>query len=323
MGAHYGVPPRKLEDWDRRAQSLEGAAFYRPNGEVGAKFFELLGTRPAAGTLAGEGVPAAVLSYDAWQRRYRGAAGVIGSATRVGASDVRIAGVLPRNFWFLDLRPDVWIVSAAPGSVSVPALARLRTGFTAAQAQEELRALAAQVPPVSSGSAAVVEGLAAREARPWSALGIPWLAMVCGSAAAALVRFRRNPRYGLFLAAKIVLALGVVLLAAVEFGSSWMVIRGNDTNLGAGAVSLWLFLAAPAATLYWCWREQRRRCRHCLHRLALPVSFGEGARLLIERSGTELVCPYGHGTLFTSDGVEPAHQWSALDGSWRGLFAGK
>jgi hypothetical protein len=194
---------------------------------------------------------------------------------------------------------------------------------TPAEAEAELRALAAQVKPASSGSAVHVEPIENLASRPLATLGVPWLLLVCGAVAAALVGFRRTPRYGAFLAAKAVLSLALLLLATVEFGTSLVITNSGQTNLAAGVASLWLFLAGPGAALYWCWRDQRQRCRSCLHRLAMPVRFGAGARMLLERAGTELVCPRGHGTLFTADGADPARQWDPMDGSWRELFVSK
>jgi hypothetical protein len=315
MGAHYGVPVAKLADWNGRARSIDGAALFVDRGRVvyvGPKFFEILGTKPALGMLSGNGT---VLSYEAWRKRFRGAPATL--------KDAGVIGVLPRDFWFLGTRADEWMLSLPAGLKQAPAVARLKPGFTAAQARDELRDLAAQVRPASSGMAVIVEPIGNLSARPFTTLGLPWLALVIGVAAASAVAFRRSPRYAAYLALKSALALTLVLLATVEFGSSWMTINSGETNLGAGVASLWLFLAGPAAALYWCWRDQAVRCRICLHRMAMPVTFGEGARILLERSGTELMCPNGHGTLITGGGADPASQWEPMDGSWRELFVDK
>ncbi len=317
MGAHLGVPPSKVADWDARAQSLEGAAIYsrtrrREVARAGPKFFALLGTHAAIGSLSVSTMPAAVLSYECWQRKFHADPAVVGRLI----DSAPVIGVLPRDFWFLDLRPDVWILGPPASDSPSPALARLKPGVKPADAQAELRELAAQVKPVTRGSLVVVEPVERLSARPLTALGLPWLALVCGAVAAAVVRFRRAPGFAAFLAAKVVLSLTLMLLVTVEFGSSWMTINSGESNLAAGVASLWLFLAGPAAVLFWCWRDQRRRCRICLHRLEMPVHFGEGARMLLEHAGTELVCPQGHGSLFTADGEDPATQWYPL-------FAGK
>jgi hypothetical protein len=55
--------------------------------------------------------------------------------------------------------------------------------------------------------------------------------------------------------------------------------------VGAGLLSLIL-------------RDQRRRCRTCLRRLIMPVNFGSWGHLVtFGRPRTELICPFGHGTL--------------------------
>jgi hypothetical protein len=54
-----------------------------------------------------------------------------------------------------------------------------------------------------------------------------------------------------------------------------------------GAGLLWLIL-----------RDQRRRCRTCLRKLIMPVNSGSWGHLVtFGRPRTELICPFGHGTL--------------------------
>ena len=45
-------------------------------------------------------------------------------------------------------------------------------------------------------------------------------------------------------------------------------------------------------------RDQRRRCRTCLRPLIMPVASGSwGNMVVFGRPRTELICPFGHGTL--------------------------
>jgi hypothetical protein len=53
-----------------------------------------------------------------------------------------------------------------------------------------------------------------------------------------------------------------------------------------GAGLLWLIL-----------RDQYRRCRTCLRKLIMPVNSGSWGHLVFGRPRTELICPFGHGTL--------------------------
>jgi hypothetical protein len=44
--------------------------------------------------------------------------------------------------------------------------------------------------------------------------------------------------------------------------------------------------------------DHRRRCRSCLRRLIMPIASGSwGHLVIIGRPKTELICPFGHGTL--------------------------
>ncbi len=219
MGAHFGVPPAKVADWDRRAQSLVGVASYTKTRDrkvvrAAPKFFELLGAQAAIGTLSGTDEPVAVLSFDCWQKRFHG--GGLGRTVVADGTTARVIGVLPRDFWFLDLRPDIWIL-ARPGTGISPALARLKPGVSPADAEAELRTLAAQIKPASSGSAVKVESIEMLSARPLTTLGIPWLVLMGGALAAAFLRFRSTPRFAAFLVAKVALSLTLVLLATVEY----------------------------------------------------------------------------------------------------------
>jgi hypothetical protein len=45
-------------------------------------------------------------------------------------------------------------------------------------------------------------------------------------------------------------------------------------------------------------RDQRSRCRTCLHRLVMPIATGSWSNFLtLGRPTTEWICPFGHGTL--------------------------
>ncbi len=56
-------------------------------------------------------------------------------------------------------------------------------------------------------------------------------------------------------------------------------------------------LIGTALAIRWAFRDQRRRCPVCLHKLASPVSFGCLGHTLLEWHGSEFICPEGHGLL--------------------------
>jgi hypothetical protein len=88
-------------------------------------------------------------------------------------------------------------------------------------------------------------------------------------------------------------------------------------------LSIWVFLPMAIAVLSWSVHDQQSRCRTCLRRLELPVDIGRTGSVLLNWSGTEMVCSQGHGILYLPD--SPANsldrdRWSNLDESWSNLF---
>ncbi|MBV9940448.1 MAG: hypothetical protein JO150_18250 [Acidobacteriaceae bacterium] len=48
--------------------------------------------------------------------------------------------------------------------------------------------------------------------------------------------------------------------------------------------------------------DQRRRCRTCLRKLIMPIKTGSwGNVVMLGRPTTEMICPFGHGTLYIAD----------------------
>jgi len=124
---------------------------------VTAETFPLLGTAPLLGrTLeardARPGAPkVAVLSHALWQRRFAGAADVLGSEIRLDGEPHTIVGVMPKRFEFPvdNFRGELWTSLAVdadaalldPGAAgSVVAMGRLRAGRSAQTAEAEARA---------------------------------------------------------------------------------------------------------------------------------------------------------------------------------------
>jgi len=84
---------------DEITEGLQGA-------RISANAFDVLGVMPVAGRLLHEAddrpdaPKVAVLSYRLWERRFSGAAGVIGKTVRLNGESFMIAGVLPPYFPF-------------------------------------------------------------------------------------------------------------------------------------------------------------------------------------------------------------------------------
>jgi predicted permease len=130
----------------------------------------ILGVTPTLGRLFtrrddSPGAPATVLlSYGYWQRKFGGAASVIGRSLTVDGKPREIIGVLPRGFHFLDERdaalilPFQWDRSKTTlGNFSQRALARLKPGVTMAQASADM----ARLLPVVLRSFPAPEGFSA------------------------------------------------------------------------------------------------------------------------------------------------------------------
>jgi predicted permease len=95
----------------------EGATETEPAGLqlVSSSYFQVLGLRPALGQLppAENGyapMPLAVVSHRYWQRRFRGAADVIGRTLTINGASFTIVGVGPEDFTgvWLESPVDVW-----------------------------------------------------------------------------------------------------------------------------------------------------------------------------------------------------------------------
>ncbi len=60
-------------------------------------------------------------------------------------------------------------------------------------------------------------------------------------------------------------------------------------------VAIWLVTTGLLYLVFW---DQRRRCRSCLRKLIMPLKRGSwGHMVLIGRPTTQMICPFGHGTL--------------------------
>jgi predicted permease len=91
------------------------------------------------------GSPATVvLSYGYWQRKFGGEASVIGRQIRLDGTPKEIIGVMPQNFRFMDLKPDVIQPfqfdpnKTTLGNFSYKAIARLKPGVSLAQASADV-----------------------------------------------------------------------------------------------------------------------------------------------------------------------------------------
>jgi putative ABC transport system permease protein len=126
--------------------------------QASAGLFRVLGITPAYGRNIvlddnRAQVPTAlVLGHGYWQRRFGGDPSVVGRTIDIDGYPMTVVGILPASAQLPDLQVDVWYPAntypeqPAYNNHTWNAIARLRPGFTAADAQRELAPLTARLP---------------------------------------------------------------------------------------------------------------------------------------------------------------------------------
>jgi len=130
-----------------------------PGARVSAGFFRTLGIAPMLGRdfRSSEDVPGAapvaMLSYEAWQRRFGGRNDVVGQSVNLSGVAHTIVGVLPKDFAFA-LRNDAefWVVLQPTTQCEkrrschdLYGVGRLKDGVTVERALAEMKAIAAEL----------------------------------------------------------------------------------------------------------------------------------------------------------------------------------
>lgn len=121
-------------------------------------FWSVLGVQPALGRVFTDvedetGVRLAVISHGLWQRRFGGAADIIGRTISLDDAAYEVIGVMPRDFYFLPSRDvDIWMPASFPPWMrqnftwhDAQIVARLKPGVTLEQARGAMAALSLQV----------------------------------------------------------------------------------------------------------------------------------------------------------------------------------
>lgn len=247
----------------------------------------------------------------------------IGSKIVIDGRDMRVAGVLPRTFWFIN--DDLGAISVFPpdwqGSEYI-GLARLRDGVAPESAEKELNSFRPLKP-------AYVLGLLDRLRAPIRNEGLYTLAALLFFEVLTVVRIIRKQqelRYALFFFGKLLGGLLVILLFTFEFLATNNIAATGVASLSREIPAFLAWLFSSAIYILWVYRDQPGRCRRCLRRLELPTSVGALGRVLFDHEGTELICPRGHGTLYIEPSTETWRQsgrWTEFDESWQELFEEK
>ena len=138
--------------------SGDGTPEQVPSRKVTWNFWSVLGVQPMMGRTFNEdednkGAPVVVISHGLWQRRFGGAADIVGRKMSVNDAPHEVIGVMPRHFYFMPSREvDIWMPTAFPPWMrrnftwhDAHIVARLKPGVTLEHARESMVALSLQI----------------------------------------------------------------------------------------------------------------------------------------------------------------------------------
>lgn len=281
-----------------------------------------------------------VLSHDIWRLQFHGDPSVIGRHVMVGGIPRTVIGVLPQDFYLLAPGISVWTMLDAgtpsfTNSVErIGAVARVQSGVSERKLELDLADRTENAGYILPASLLVVTS-GRSESRTYTRSYLLFLLLAVGSAMLIVyARFSagvgRSPlsardrlRWWSFFVAKTVLLLAFTgLLAWTSLRMLSIYVFGSVQPITNG-VALWFFLVLSIAPLSWAIRDQQKRCRVCLQKLGTPIQIGAPGHVLLDWSGTEMVCPRGHGVLYLPDSQAnwlERDRWDNLDDSWAGLF---
>lgn len=335
--APYSWGPGKLQTTQRVVPIL--------SAEVAPEFFQVLNLNAAIGRAFHAGDDRAcgscvVLSNEIWRLQFHSDRSVIGRQVMVGGVPRTVIGVLPRNFHLLPADISAWTLldSGTPPFTNfverIGAVARTSEGASPRKIELDLADRSENAGYVFPSSLLnVTSGRVEMRRYFTSYVLLVLLAVGCAmlivyarggnDVGRAPVTIRDRLRWWSFFVVKSTLLLALTGLLA------WTAVRWLSVSIYGSihpmtnAVALWLFLIFSLAPLSWAIRDQQWRCRVCLRRLGTPIAIGAPGHVLLDWSGTEMVCPAGHGVLYLPDSqanwLERA-RWDNLDESWADLF---
>jgi MacB-like periplasmic core domain len=351
LASRWGFADKEAAVFRDEAKTLDGFATYQwyraklgstksgPDvaaAHVGPGFFHVLGVKPMLGvdlSDAGQASRPFVASYDFWREELGADPGQIGKHFWINGKPMRLAGVMPKGFWFLVGDTGIWTdyeYEAPPAGGRWwlrmrSAVARVKPGVALGAVEKQLRERqeANGIARKNWGVFATPESVPVYQYIVVYAESLGACALCVGLWAAIQIYLKRRNgamgpvfRYWGFLLLKILAPLAAVFFAVCEFtgsntlemaGRSWGArILGND----------WVFFLSVALLVFWAIRDQRARCRVCLHYMRSPVRIGIPGQILLDTTGVEVMCPVGHGAMYTSESVlgsEMSNQWMGFE----------
>ena len=247
------------------------------------------------------------LSHGFWEREFRSDSRIVGKRIKINGRSERIAGVLPKPFWLLSPVVDLYELNDAAVPAQGMLVVQCKEGVTAAGLESELQKTGEKNGYFFASTAPYAMFLRDAVFAPlWlfgAALfiGILLAALAHGS---RLMRFneagewfpRRSWRWWSFFLLKTSMALVIVLVVGLEVFVGMT--RQTTSEALGGPALIWFYIVGCSGVLFASLEDQRSRCRVCQRLLAFPIRIGCPGCLLLDWSGTELLCPRGHGMLY-------------------------
>lgn len=279
------------------------------------------------------GLPALVISREAWVRDFAKNPYLVGNVLTIGGESVRIAGIVSYGSWQLPGHPDAWLLggsSAASDSTRGFVIAHLSSLGRAEMAGDHV-----SIADDDGNETSYFDGTSLDEpidgperlfgfALFLALLALPAVTSVAMSEstfsshrpsfATSLLRWA-------FLAAKFAIGASIACYASCDL-AYWNLAGFSpmaEFAQFAFAFVLCLFL------FRWAVLDQRGRCPVCLRRVTHPAQVGTASCTFLGWNGTEMICTGGHTLLHVPSLPTSwfgAQRWLYLDSSWEFLFAG-
>ncbi len=272
------------------------------------------------------------------QRRFPTGSVVIGRTLEIGSRTAVVLGFAPDYADDLPGEVDAWVFEDARG-MAVLASQHFSYGYMAAklppyfnkQHSEPLLALTNSDGTTDEVYANLLSSIARHHRREpllnfihstiLVCLVLPFLLSIfpCPPAELKNLHLKDRARYSMFLVVK------VILLFPLMYCGPLLISQADvfDSRDSAWALQGSLTFVFVIIGVYWCLRDQLRRCPRCLCSLAHPAHVGEPSRSFLSWSGLEFMCTDGHGLLHVPDfrtSWFSRNRWLVLDPSWRMLF---
>jgi hypothetical protein len=119
-------------------------------------------------------------------------------------------------------------------------------------------------------------------------------------------------RRQLFLAAKSVLLLVLAFLLSADLCLPLFA----RMPMTADALQVFTFELCAISGLMWAFRDQDQRCKHCLCALSTAAQVGRPSHNLLEWTGTQQACRFGHGVFSTPEMLStwrPHSHWAEAE----------